>query len=196
MQTAVYALDRWLCRRMGVYEFSDDPRCLFRIECLRLEAAVELTDGTRVPAGGRVLSLHLWNEHVPRMEHRGPTLAWACQADHAMRRSLRELAGYLAVRPDLADIAAICADMRFNGHSQSGQPARLLGRYGFETIPGDTDRRSTLHRIGDAILILMLVSVTHPLALHRAAPRLRKVRLWLSRAVLERRYAPRACLEP
>jgi hypothetical protein len=196
MQAGVYALDRWLCRRLGLFEFTDDPRCLFRIECLRLDTAVELTDGTRVPAGGRVLAVHLWNEHVPRMGRRGPTLAWACQINHAMCRSLRQLAGYLAMRPDLGDIAAICVDMRFNGNSQPGQPTRLLGRYGFEAIPGETDGRSTLHRIGDAIFILMLVSVTHPLALRRAAPRLGKVRMWLSRAVLERRYAPRACREP
>jgi hypothetical protein len=193
MQAAVFALDRWLCRRTGVYEFTDDPRCLFRIQCVRLEAAVQLTDGTRVRPGGRVLGLHLWNEHVPRMGRRGPTLAWACQIDHGMRRSLRELAGYLALRRDLADIGAICADMRFNGNSQPGQPARLLARYGFEAIPGATDHRGALHRIGDAIFIGMLVSVTHPLALRRAAPRLGNVRMWLSRAVLESRYAPETC---
>jgi hypothetical protein len=190
MQTAVFSLDRWLCRHTGVYEFTSDPQCLFRIQCVRLDAALELTDGTRVPAGGRVLSLHLWNEHVPRMGHRGPTLAWACRTDRAMRRSLQALAEYLAAQPPpLRDIAALCADMRVNGSSQPGQLARLLARYGFEAIPGDRDRRGMLHRIGDAILIVMLVSVTHPLAPRSAALRLRNVRLWLSRAVLEQRYA-------
>jgi hypothetical protein len=189
MQAAVFSLDRWLCRRQGIYEFSNDPKCLFRVQCVRLDAPVELTDGTRVPAGGRVLALHLWNEHVPRMGRRGPTLAWACRTDRAMRRSLRELTAYLATQPDLGDIAAICADMRFNGSSQAGRPGRLLGHYGFEAIPGDNDRRGVLHRIGDAILIVMLVSVTHALTPRSAALRLKNVRLWLSRAVLEQRYA-------
>jgi glycosyltransferase 2 family protein len=188
MQGAVFALDRWLCRWQTVYEFTDDPRCLFRIQCVRLDAAVELADGTCAHAGSRILALHLWNEHVPLMGRGGPTLAWACRADRAVRSSLRELAGYLAAQPALGDIAAIRADMRVSGPSQAVQFARLLARYGFEALPGQADRRGVLHRIGDAILILMLVSVTNPLALRTAALRLVGVRLWLSRAVLERRY--------
>ncbi len=189
MQAAVFALDRWLCRQMGVYEFSDDPHCLFRIQPERLNAAVALTDGTRVPAGGRALSLHLWNEHVPRMRGRDPTLAWACRIDHAMRSSLRTLAGYLAAQPGLADIAAIFADMRVNGSPPPGEAVSVLARYGFEAVPGEVDGRGALHRLGDAIYIAMLVSVTHPLTPRSAALRMGNVRMWLSRATLERRYA-------
>lgn len=189
----MFALDRWLCRSMGIYEYSDDPHCLFRIQRVRLKGAVELADGTRVPAGGRVLALHLWNEHVPRMRGRDPTLAWACRIDHAMRSSLCALSSYLASQPGLADVAAIFADMRVNGSPQPGQPVRVLARYGFEAVPGETDGRGVLHRIGDAIFIVMLVSVTHPLAPRSAALRMGNVRMWLSRAVLERRY-PAAAL--
>jgi hypothetical protein len=189
MQTAVFSLDRWLCRLTGVHEFSSDPQCLFRIQFVRLDAAVELTDGTRLAPGDRVLELHLWNEHVPPMKHRGPTLAWACHTDRVMRRSLRELAGYLATQPRLRDIRALFADMRVNGSFQSGHAARILARYGFESIPGDSDRRGVLHRLGDAIYIVMLATVTHPLAPRNAVLHLRKVRMWLSRAVLEQRYA-------
>jgi hypothetical protein len=190
IRAAVFALDRRLCRRNGVYEFTDDPQCLFRIQCLRLESAVALADGTRVPAGGRVLALHLWNAHVPPMEPCGPTLAWACRTERALRHSLRQLAGYLASQADLGDIEAICADMRVNGAAQPRQLSRVLGRYGFEAVPGEIDRRGVWHRIGDAIFIAMLVSVTHPPALRNATLRLGNMRLWLSRSVLEQRYAP------
>jgi hypothetical protein len=189
VRTAVFGLDSWLCRLTGVYEFSSDPQCLFRIQCVRLDRPVALTDGTRLAAGDTVLELHLWNEHVPRMRHCGPTLAWACHTDRVMRRSLAELAAYLATQPRLQDIGALFADMRVNGSSQSGRAARLLARYGFEAVPGDRDRRGVLHRIGDAIYIVMLASVTHPLAPRSAALHLRKVRMWLSRGVLEQRYA-------
>jgi hypothetical protein len=189
IQAAVFSLDRWLCRRMGVYEFSNDPQCLFRLQFERVDTAVELTDGTRVTAGSRVLALHLWNEHVPRMDRRGPTLAWACRIEHAMQRSLGELAGYLSTQPQLRDIAALCVDMRVS----ASQSARLLGRCGFEAIPGDSDQRGVLHRIGDAIFIVMLMLVTHPLASRSAALHLRKERRWLSRAALGQRYAAAGC---
>jgi hypothetical protein len=185
MQAAVFSLDRWLCRCTGVYEFSDSPRCLFRLQDVCIDRTVELSDGTRVAQGSRVLALHLWNEHVPRMGHRGPTLAWACSGYHALHRSLRELAGYLASQPQLRDVAALCVDMRVGAN----QSARLLARCGFEAIPGDLDGRGALHRIGDAIFIVMLALVTHPLAARSTALHLRKERMWLSRAVLERRYA-------
>jgi hypothetical protein len=184
IQAAVFSLDRWLCRRTGIYEFSADPQCLFRLQFVRLDRAVELADGTRVATGSRVLAVHLWNEHVPRMDRRGPTLAWACRAEHAMKRSLAELAGYLSTQPQLWDIAALCVDMRVS----ASQSARLLRRYGFEAIPGDSDHRGVLHRIGDAIFVVMLMLVTHPLAVRSAALHLKKERRWLSRAVLTRRY--------
>lgn len=189
IQTAVFSLDRWLCRLTGIYEYSSNPQCLFRIQVMRLDSAVQLGDGTRLAPGDRVLELHLWNEHVPPMRHRGPTLAWACHTDRVMRRSLRELAIHLATQPRLADIGALFADMRVNGSARSGRAARLLARYGFEAVPGDRDRRGLMHRIGDAIYIVMLASVTHPLAPRSATLHLGKMRMWLSRAVLEQRYS-------
>ncbi len=188
IQAAVFSLDRWLCRRTGVYEFSDSPGCLLRIQDVYVDRVVELSDGTRIAEGSRVLALHLWNEHVPRMGRRGPTLAWAANAYHGLHRSLGELAGYLAAQPHLRDVAALCVDMRVS----ASQSARLLARCGFEAVPGDPDRRGMLHRIGDAIFIIMLALATHPLAARSAALHLRKERMWLSRAVLEQRYAAAA----
>ena len=186
---AVFALDRWLRRRQDIYEFTNHPQCLFRIQCARAECAFELTDGTVVRPGSRLLTLHLWNEHVPHIGPRGPTLAWAHQMNRAIRMSLGELARYLRGQQDLQDIAAIRGDLRVSGAEQAKQLARIVARYGFETATGEFDSRGVLHRIGDALLVMMLVLVTNPPALQAAPFRYSNMRIYLSRAVLEERCA-------
>jgi hypothetical protein len=165
-RSAVFALDQWPRRRQGVHEYSEDPRCLFRIQCVRSDASLALSDGTRVHAGCRVLALHLWNEHIPPMGRKGPDLAWARRIERAVPVSLRALAHYLARHPDLADIVAIYGDMRLGGDRQSGQLLRIAARYGFETCGGSpADRRGLWHRIGDTTLVFMLASATNAVAL-------------------------------
>jgi hypothetical protein len=190
-RSVVFALDRWLCRRLDIHEFTDDPQCLFRIQCLRSGDTLELTDGTRVRAGDRILALHLWNEHVPLMGAGGLSLGWARRLDRAVGKSLRSLAGYLAAQPALDDIGAICADMRLSSERQAAQFGRIVARYGFESTDDQVDRRGMLRRFGDTIFIVMLVSATNAHALRRAALRLTSARFWLSRATLEQ-YARRA----
>jgi chitin disaccharide deacetylase len=191
LQSAVFALDSWLRRRYGIYEYSASPRCLFRIGHVRIEDAVELADGTSVPAGSRVLALHLWNEHLAAIAAAGPGVAWARRVDRAVQRSLVELSGYLAANACLDDIRALRGDMRVRGARQAAQFARIAVRYGFEVHGGQADRPGMLRRFGDGLLIAMLTAVTNPFASRSALFRHRNVRIYLSRAVLTERYARR-----
>jgi hypothetical protein len=189
MRSYILALDQWLCRCQNVHEFTDDPQCLFRIQCLRCDDTLSLADGTQVRRGRRVIALHFWNEHMPLMGCEGPSLAWARRVDRAVGASLRALASYLAEHPGLGDIVAICGDMHLSDERQSAQFVRIAARYGFETIARQVDRRGVLHRIGDTILMLMLMSATNARALRRAPLRAKSARVWLSRAMLQK-YQP------
>jgi hypothetical protein len=42
----VFALDSWLQRREGVFEYSHKPDCIFRAQLSRLSSDVLLSDGT------------------------------------------------------------------------------------------------------------------------------------------------------
>jgi hypothetical protein len=191
LESAVFALDRWLRRRRGVFEYSLEARCVFRLEQRRTEEPLALADGTRVRAGARVLALHLWNEHVPLMGRRGPTFAWAHKTVRAMRASLHELAHYLAQRSDLSDVAVLYADVRVTGADQAVRAARVLARYGFELTSASVDRRGVTHRVADALFVLMMAGVTNPCSLRSAPMRHANLRVFMSRRVLERRYAVR-----
>lgn len=55
----------------------------------------------------------------------------AQQMQQSITLSLRELARYLALRPDLSDIAALCADAH-RPPRPNQQLARIMAYYGFE----------------------------------------------------------------
>jgi len=191
LECAVFALDRWLRRRNGVFEYSVDPQCLFRLEQRRAEDTLVLADGTCVRPGARVLVLHLWNEHLPLMGRSGPTVAWAHKTSRAIRDSLLELACYLCHCSDLSDVCVLYVDMRVSGANQAARAARMLARYGFETTRDCVDRRRAPRRMADALFVLMMAGVTNPCTLRGARMRHANLRAFMSRAVLEQRYAAR-----
>lgn len=191
LESAVYALDRWLRQRRGVFEYWLDPRCLFRLEQCRADEALVLADGTRVPADAPVLVLHLWNEHLPLMGRSGPTVAWAHKMSRGMRASLRELVRYLAQRPDLSDIRVFYMDVRVSGDDHALRAARSMAYFGFEIVSASVDRRWVAQRMADALFVLLMAGVTNPWTLRGARMRHANARLFMSRKVLEQRYAVR-----
>ena len=187
----VFAFDAWQRRRQAVFEYTTDSACIFRLDITRSRRSVVLSDGTCIRPGDRIARLHYWNEQVPQMPGDGPTIGWARRMQRAIAISLRELAGYLATRPELDDVAVICADVPSATRAQSGQLARIMAHYGFETIaetevlpPGEK-----LHRFGENILISLIV-LAHNAASLRADTLARvRVPIYLSRSKLEKDFA-------
>jgi hypothetical protein len=187
----VFSLDRWLRRWHGVYEFTAHRECLFRAERCLAEAALSLSDGVRVRRGDPLLRVHLWNEHMPPMGQKGPTVAWARRASRAIETSLRELARHLAQCSDLDAVVAICADMRLATAQQSAQLARIVSRYGFEAAKDSrAGRPGFLRLIGENILMVLLVLATNPIAFRAEILRRGHARVIISRAKLLRLYRP------
>lgn len=185
----VFKLDGWLRKWQGIYEYTTDRRCLFRVEIGQADRAVTLADGTQIAAGDPVLVLHLWNEHIPSMGQGGPTVAWARHVTRAAHISLRELARYLQQHPELDDVVAICGDMHLGSTRQTDQFARLVSRYGFEAVDeGEAETSGALHRFGKNILVFLLVAATNPVALRSTILRRFHKRVFISRAMLARRY--------
>jgi hypothetical protein len=189
VRRAVLGLDRWLQHSLGVHEYTTDSRCLFRIQRARARANVALSDGTRIRAGEPLLNLHFWNEHVPAMGDQGATVAWARQVSRAIAISLNGLAEHLSARPDLGDIVALRADMRFGTADRSKQLARISARYGFAAaLSGDGSGSGRLHDVGERALIFLLILATNPGSLRFNTFRRDHKVVYLSRATLERRY--------
>lgn len=187
----VFGLDRWLRRCIGIYEFTARRDCLLRAEHCLAEESLLLSDGVRVRRGDPLLKVHLWNEHVPIMGRRGPTIAWARRASRGLEASLRELARHIAQSGDLDTVVAVCADMRLAPAQQCAQLTRIVSRYGFETANDPSvGRPGFLRRIGENILMVMLVLATNPIAFRGAVLRRDHARVVISRAKLMRLYPP------
>lgn len=187
---AIFALDKWLQRRQGVIEYSTHPRCVFRMQLGRSHRQLLLRDGTLLRPGQRIVHLHLWNEQIPPVPDTGTTIRWARQMQRGMAISLRELAKYLAARPQLADIAAICADVPCGTQAQAHQLSYIMAHYGFETIPEQqpVPLRERLHRFGDNILISLMVLAQNSVALRTDTLRRVRLPIYLSRRGLAGRF--------
>ena len=109
----------------------------------------------------------------------------------AIAISLYELARHLAEQPDLADVAIVCADVPSATRSQSGQLARIMAHYGFETIaePEHLPLAERLYRLGENILISLIVLAHNAGALRPDTLSRVRVPIYLSRRVLERDFA-------
>jgi hypothetical protein len=195
-EQAIWALDHWLRERQGIYEYTDHAECLFRIQRERAAHSFDFSDGTHVRAGDPIIGLHLWNEHIPVMGRRGPTLAWGRRTLRALDMSLRELARFLQRREEYADVKALSGNMCLGTAAQCEQLARILVPYGFEVL---SNRKSgfsgSLHRLGQNILITLLALATNPATLRTALLRRYRERLILSRATLEARYGYASAVE-
>jgi YkoP domain len=186
----VFMLDRWLQRLQGIFEYTHKPDCFFRISFNRLRTGVVLSDGTVGRPGDRVVELHLWNERIPVVPAKGPSLAWGRQFNRCFAESLRELAQFLMSEPELRNITIVRANMSVGSKAQSDSLYGIVSRHGFEVFPDDVGLSLPVHvrRFGENILYWLLTLVCNPAAAR--SNKFWRTRSWiyLSRKVLERKY--------
>jgi hypothetical protein len=187
---AIFALDTRLRRRLAVVEYTAHPSCVFRLGIARSRRALTLYDGTRLQVGDRVIELHFWNEHVPPIPPNGTTIRWAREAQRAMAISLRQLALYLSSQPELRGIEVICADVPSGTKMQSQQVARIMGYFGFEAFTEHEQLTVSerIHRLGENILISLIVFAQNATALRLDTLSRVRVPIYLSRQTLEEKF--------
>ncbi len=169
----IFALDSWLRRREGVFEYSHKPDCIFRAQLSRLSSDVLLSDGTFGRPGDRVIDLHFWNEQIPITPIGGHSLVWGCRFKRSFAKSLRELAQFLMSKPELSDINIIRANINLD------PLYRIAARHGFEGIvePVRLSPWERVHRFGENILFWLL-------ALACNSGRARPNKFWRSRQLI------------
>jgi hypothetical protein len=145
MRAVIVWFDGLLRRLSGVFQFTDDPRCIFRLQLTNTRHDVRLSDGTVVRKGDPVLGLHFWNEHLPPIGPEGSDVAWGARAARMTHSSLGAIASWLQDHPELADRQVIGGTTVLIESCLTGGTARLIRRLGFDIFPFE----SVLGRFGE-----------------------------------------------
>ena len=181
-------IDAKLRSYYGVYEFTDDPSCIFRVATEQARGELILADGTHIETGETVGTLHFWNEHVPRYPENGPDLGWARALRDQVEHSLRELAEYIEGEPAWRGIQALHGESAFSARLGSLQIRRVAERYGFERVASDGKYLRRLHALGGNFVAWGLTRAFNPAALARQSFLRDHTDLWMSRTALRQRY--------
>jgi YkoP-like protein len=188
----VFGLDAFLRRRLGVIEYSSHPDCLFRIDLRRLNHRIELSDGTTLLPGDEIVQLHFWNERVPRYDGAGANFEWARRFSSNLITSLQELAAFLAAR-NLHSVKGVRADVALGTAEHMDQVLRFCGHYGFKPVRHAAPATiwSPLHRVGENVLIGMLILAHNRRAFGFDCLRRSRADVFLTRAELDKRFGRR-----
>lgn len=187
----VRALDAWLRRQQGIFVFSEDPDCIFRLSLAAAQAPMTFADGTSVAPGDRLLVIHFWNERLPVVPPGGPDLHWARTMYRKAIASLRLLAGFLQAQEELAGVRACGADAAGFLTGPALDTGAVFPRLGFEMLRPHAQAGpwGRFVEFWENLYSWMLVWAYNPSTLRGKTPwTLERFGLWISRATLLERY--------
>jgi hypothetical protein len=183
----IRAFDRFLCRLQGVFVFWDDPDCMFRAQIARAPHTIVLP-GATIPAGGKVLALHFWNEQMPQIPAEGPTLALGLRASRMIVASFRVLAREMGRDPRLAGVQALGGSTVLFAMGDASGAEKLFLRLGFTLFP----YRHPLGRFGEFwenLYTWALMWAYNAVSLRqRRLIALRRTEVWMAPGVFLRKY--------
>lgn len=190
MRALIRAFDGVLRRAFGVFEFCDEPTCLFRLQVSRVPRIIHLPDGD-IPAGAQVVLLHLWNEHMLTITSIGPDVGWAMETYRMMISSLRAVACQIQHDPRLAGVQAVGGMTVLVPSPDDPGGGGLIRHLGFTVFPYS----GSLGRFGEfwenfyTWWIMWAYNVES--VRRRQLLRLRRSELWMSVEAFLRRYSDR-----
>jgi len=190
MRRIIRTFDAFLANALGVFEFTQDPDCILRLQRSTLHHDLALPDARFAP-GTPVLAFHLWNERVPPLPRGGSDLPWALSLTRRLIRSFRMVASYLASDSGTARPRAI-GGVTVLGPA-SGSTADVLAHLGFHVVA----YRNPLGHFGEwweNAYTWSLMWAYNPESLRgKQLRRLRRREYWMSTAAFLDRFAAARC---
>jgi YkoP-like protein len=186
--TLVHRLDVILRRRMKIWQFCTDRRCVIRLALTQATDAVCLADGTHIRIGDLVGDIHFWNEQMPRMSESGPCVAWALAMHRSFGHSMDILARHVEGNPRFEGIEAFRAMVTFGGPpTRASKIGRVMAWHGFEIIERKPTFVTTLQALVAGLFVRCMLYGFNPAGLKRGGLRRHSYEFWISkRRLLER----------
>lgn len=134
MRSIIHAID-WLLRKCnGVFEYCDDPDCVFRVSIGVSKYPLPVPDG-KIPAGMKVVELHFWNEHIPPMPSDGSFISPAVKLRRSVASSAQSLAEAMKNDPRLAGVKAVGGVTPLFTPGDNSAAEGIFRRLGFFVTP-------------------------------------------------------------
>jgi hypothetical protein len=188
-ETVIRNFDNLLRRAYGIFEFTDDDDCIFRLALGKSTKEMTLSDGTTVKKGEPLGGLHLWNERVPAMPPEGPDMAWAAKAYRLLLKSLHCLATYVERESAFRDVKIFGGETALLLIGSEQQTAAFFKNLGFDLV---RPRRSRLRRFGELwenMYNWAIIWTFNPASLSsKRLSRLSRYQVWISRRTLLQKH--------
>jgi hypothetical protein len=134
LRVGIRFIDSLIRKSEHTYEYCDDPDCVLRIQLMpspHMAAFGEMV----IKKGDPVLSIHVWNERMPRIPPGGADLQWAIKLRRQVIHSFRILAKVIRADEIYAPVRAIYgASVLFSFTSHTGG-IRMMQSFGFTILP-------------------------------------------------------------
>ena len=187
MRAMLRKFDTWLSRRNQVKVFTQDPRCILRIQLTRLSHAVILPDGT-IPPGGEALLVHFWNERASLIPPEGPSLAWGLDTSRKLRYSMRLVAKYIQSHPGCDGVQAIGGITAHVVLDKADGGRAMLEQMGFKVMPYHRPF-GAFGEFWENFYTWWLMWTFNPASTrHRSMFRLQRAEFWMSRQAFLEKY--------
>jgi hypothetical protein len=134
LKGGVRLIDYLLRKNLHVYEFTDDPGCLLRLQLTIAPHTIEL-GSQLVTKGDPVLGIHAWNERIPRLPEQGPSLEWAIRLRRLSVHSFGLVARELQKGGQYSPVKAIFGESTIFSFSSHTGGLQMMQHLGFTIIP-------------------------------------------------------------
>jgi hypothetical protein len=187
MRALARFIDRLLRIRNGVYEFTDDPMCIFRIQ-LRQSAHDVNLKGNEIFTGDPLLGIHIWNEHMPKIPADGADLRWALQSQRMLQHSFRLIASEMQSDTKYAGIRALFGTSALFSFRDHTGGTRMMQHFGFTILPYHP-KRGRFGLFWQNFFSWWLMYTYNHVSLHtRDFWRLQRTEIWMLAAEFVTRY--------
>jgi YkoP domain len=172
---------------MRVYEFTDVPDCILRVQLMEANYTVEIGN-ERILKGEPALGIHAWNERMPKLPKEGANLEWALNLRRQTIHSFRLIASVMQKEPIYSDVRAVCGTSVIFSFTDHTGGKRLIEHLGFTVLP----YHSPLGRFGDFwenLFSWWLMWAYNDTSMRsRQFNKLQRTDIWITRNEFLRRY--------
>jgi len=134
LRLLIRRFDNWLSRVEGVEVFTDDPRCILRIQTGRLDQTITVSDRV-IPRGARAVFLHFWNERMPLIPPGGPDLSYGLKLQRLFLLSMKLIAAHIQGEAALGEIQAVGGITTFVAPEGADGGRASFQHFGFTIFP-------------------------------------------------------------